>query len=792
MINPFHKGILFGTIVSIIGTAVCVSSIFILIVAWVTVAETREDFARHMEELLDTVESTASIACFVGDQQLAAEVVSGLLKSHEAAKVVVLAADKELARGENAGSSGATQETAGKIISRKIISPFNKGEVIGEIRIEPDVNEINRLVREKVYFTVLLLVMQLFFVVVAVLFIIFYVVVRPIRMLSNDLHSIDAKAGETLLALTGHEGNEIARLVADINHLVETLVSALVSEQQLRIQQEINEQKYHSIFDNSGSGIFIADMSGHISSFNHSFVQLTQFPVETHGDSPMLAHISWRDHECLMEKIKVCVKTGANQSVDIDLDAAEMHRWLNVVFTAIGDNQIQGVVSDVSQVKQSEATALQKVILDELTGFPNRLGLERYLPDAIGHRHGESLVLMLVDIKGFKRVNESLGMPAGDQMLKVAASRLKACLKNSDWLARLGGDEFAIVVHDISTRAAVESVALRIAAAFRKPVEINETSIAPGCDVGIAFYPADGIDLQSLLRSAEFALSYAKATIGKDFQFFMPEMVATAEQHRKLETELHQSIQRDELRLYYQPIVDLEQGCIVGAEALVRWQHPSRGLVPPDVFIPIAEETDYICDIGLWVLETACRQLAAWQLAGRQLYLSINVSVRQIPDALPVGKIMEVLKRYGLTPGSLALEITEGVLLSDIDRGVNWLKEVRDAGFRVYIDDFGTGYSSLSYLKRFPIDVVKVDKSFIAEMDEKANDRALVQAIIAMSHALGLQVVAEGVESEGQIALLRQMGCRYGQGYFFSRPIPANEFDLLKQSGIYPPAPNAS
>jgi len=271
----------------------------------------------------------------------------------------------------------------------------------------------------------------------------------------------------------------------------------------------------------------------------------------------------------------------------------------------------------------------------------------------------------------------------------------------------------------------------------------------------------------------------------------MPEMVVTAEQHRKLETELHQAIQRDELRLFYQPIIDLQEGRIVGAEALVRWQHPTRGLVPPDAFIPLAEKTDLICGMGLWVLETACRQLAVWQAAGQQLYLSINVSARQIPDALPPGLILEALKRHGLSASALALEITEGVLLSDIAEGVNWLKELRDAGFRVYMDDFGTGYSSLSYLKRFPIDVVKVDKSFIHDMNEETNDRLLVQAIVAMADALGLQVVAEGIENECQISLLRQMGCRYGQGYYFSRPIPADQFDLLHQKGIHLSPPKA-
>jgi diguanylate cyclase (GGDEF)-like protein/PAS domain S-box-containing protein len=785
MINPFRKGILFGSTVSITLTAIFVSAMFIVAVAINTAEDTRLEFSKHMEALLDTVENTASIACFVGDQQLATEVVSGLLKSHEVARVVIRSGDKELARGDRAGLFYQNPQIINGI-ARKISSPFNKGEFIGEIKVESDANEINTLVREKVYFTILMLVLQLFFVVFAVVLIVYYVVVRPIRSLSSNLHSIDAAAGEKLLAPVGHEGNEIASLISDINKLSDTLVSALVVEQELRIQREIDAQKYHSIFDNAGSGIFISDDEGHISSFNRSFVKLTYFPIEEHSQSPKLEHVRWCDYEKLIKIIELCISTGDNQSAELKLDTDELC-WLNVTVTAIGDKQVQGVISDVSQVKQSEETALQRVIMDDLTGLPNRSGLERYLPEVMRNGHAEPFALMLVDVRGFKKINGDMGMAAGDLMLKVAGSRLKGCLKSTDWIGRLGGDEFAIVLHGVSTRAAADSVATRMAGVFRKPIEINDNLISPGCDIGIAFYPVDGDELASLMRSAEFALTYAKIEEGHDFQFYTPDMVVTAEQHRKLETELHQSISRNELRLFYQPIVDLKAGCIVGAEALIRWQHPTRGLVPPDMFIPVAEESNFICDMGLWVLETACQQLATWQAAGQTRYLSINVSARQIPDALPPDLIMAMLKRYGVPVSLLALEITEGVLLSDVEKGVKWLKELRNAGFRVYMDDFGTGYSSLSYLKRFPIDVVKVDKSFINDMNAENNDRVLVQAIIAMSQALGLQVVAEGIENECQFALLREMNCHYGQGYYFSKPIPAHEFDLLVVEGLHVP-----
>jgi len=785
MINPFHRGILFGTIVSAVATVFLIVTIFVVITAFTTAADTQKYIAKQLEELLDTVESTAGVACFVEDKQLAAELVAGLLKNEGIGSVVVKASNKELAHGIRAGLSenDASFGSASQSISRKIISPFSKDQVIGEITIQQDVNAINRQVSKKVYFTVSMLAVQLILVAAAVVLILYYIVVRPIKNLSINLRRIDPAAGEKLLLPAGHEGNEIYGLADDINKLTETLVIALGNEKRLRQQREIDEKKFRSIFDNASSGIFIADADGHLHSYNRSFIRLTHFPILEHGYSAKVSHVQWRNRDRLDDLINSCIENQTDQSFDLALNE-DPPIWLNVALASIGEGQVQGVVSDVTQSKLSEATALHLAVTDELTGLSNRVGLERFFPDAIRQSMGMPLVMMLVDIKGFKHVNEYLGLPAGDLLLKIASSRMLSCLKKTDWLGRLGGDDFVVVLQGGAGRATAESVATRIVEILHRPVEINDTTINTGCAIGIACYPTDGTDLQGLLRSTEFALNYAKSEGKGDVQSFMPEMVATAEQRHKLESELGLAIQRGELRLFYQPIIDLKDERLVGAEALVRWQHPVRGLVPPDDFIPIAEESDLICDIGLWVLETACRQLATWQAEGKNLYLSINVSVRQIPDQLPASLLKETIDRHGLTASSLALEITEGVMLSDINKGINWIQDLRNEGFRIYMDDFGTGYSSLSYLKRFPINVVKIDKSFIRDMNEEINDRVLVQAISAMSKALGLQIVAEGIENEGQISFLKEIGCNYGQGYYFSKPVPASDFDRLEQNGL--------
>ncbi|MBI5919753.1 MAG: EAL domain-containing protein [Nitrosomonadales bacterium] len=772
MINPFRRGILFGTLISVIGIAFLVGALFILITSFMTASDAKQDSNRRLGELLDTVESTASVACFIEDKQLAKELVAGLLKNREVSSVVVRAANKELASGDKAG---ATQDATLLPMSRQIISPFNKTEVIGELQLRPDIRVFEQLVQERVHFTMILLAMQLLIVTASVVLIVLYVIVRPIRQLSEGLHSIDATVGEKLLAPKGHEQNEIAGLTDDINALSETLVTALRKEQQLRKEQELGEQKYRSIFDNAGSGIFIANDDGRLYSFNRAFVQLTSLPENGNGGTPKLGHIPWKHHGSVLDMLERCVQSQAEQAGDLELDVTPS-RWLHVILSPIGNEQAQGIVTDVTQSKQSEAAALQIAVTDQLTGLSNRLGLEQHLPQSIHQKPLEPLALLLVNIKGFKRINESLGMSAGDQLLVIAAARLSDCIKNSDWLARLGADEFVIILHGVSARAAAERVASRIIDVLGRPLEVSEASLVMGCNIGVAFYPEDGRDLPTLLRDAQFALDCAKSTRGKGLQFFEADMVLAAEQRRHLENDLRLSIRNDELRLFYQPIIDLKANRLIGAEALIRWQHPKRGLVPPDEFIPLAEDTGFIRDIGLWVLEAACRQLSSWQATGHPLYLSINVSARQIPDGLPVALLIETMSRYGLPNTALALEVTESVLFSDLVEGRNWLEEVRAAGFRVYLDDFGTGYSSLSYLKRFPIDVVKIDKSFVREMNADGSDQALVQAIIAMAQALGLKVVAEGIESESQAVLLRRMGCCFGQGYYFSRPIPAKEF----------------
>ena len=393
------------------------------------------------------------------------------------------------------------------------------------------------------------------------------------------------------------------------------------------------------------------------------------------------------------------------------------------------------------------------------------------------HLHPETgFTLLHVDLDKFRLITEGVGVPAGDEILRAIAGRLSATVKSNDTLARLSADIFAVMLQNLSDDETIDKVIERITGSLRQPYLIDGSPIQLTASIGIALFPSDGSDAPSLLRHAELACDKAKICGGNQSAFFDPMLAEAAEQRRHIENDLRQAVREQQFVLYYQPIAELASRRVAGAEALIRWRHPERGLIPPDHFIPIIEQSGLINEIGLWVLETACAQLAAWQAAGSAHYLSINVSGRQIPHGLPPAAIADALARHGVEPGRLAVEITEGVLLNNISEAQSWLHAVQQLGIPVYLDDFGTGYSSLSYLKRFPLDTLKIDRSFFQDMQPGNSEHSLVEAIISMARSLGLKVVAEGVENAAQMQMLGAMGCHYGQGYFLSRPIPASEF----------------
>jgi diguanylate cyclase (GGDEF)-like protein len=417
---------------------------------------------------------------------------------------------------------------------------------------------------------------------------------------------------------------------------------------------------------------------------------------------------------------------------------------------------------------------------DPLTRLPNRILFQQRLRDALqaASNARQSLSVLFIDLDNFKLVNDTLGHDAGDVLLLTVSERLRELLRAGDTVCRMGGDEFVILLHP-SERNSAESVARRALETISHPVAVYEQQVYVGASIGIAHFPEDGVDAAALLRCADTAMYQAKESGRNTFQFYTPEMNLKALQHFAIETSLRQALEKNEMRLYYQPLVDVETRAILGVEALLRWRSAEFGTFASGDFIAIAEQSGLINQLGTWALNEACSQMRAWLDAGLDgLTVAVNLSPRQFHSGDIVGLVRTALAESGLEPGMLELEITESVLIKYNAEAIDKLTQLGELGVKLAIDDFGTGYSSLSYLKRLPIHRLKIDKSFVRESHIDPDDAAIATAIIGMAKGLGIGVTAEGVENEEQLAFLKQAGCQIVQGYYFGTPLPAE--DLVK------------
>ncbi len=443
---------------------------------------------------------------------------------------------------------------------------------------------------------------------------------------------------------------------------------------------------------------------------------------------------------------------------------------------------MQRLQQEIMRVKTSEANFTHLAQHDALTNLPNRLLVSDRVEQAIGQarRYQRRAALLFLDLDNFKTINDSLGHDAGDQLLKDVAARLQDAVREMDTVSRQGGDEFLIVLTDVADLDDISTVAKHVLHAMSQPFSLKGMQIVTSVSIGAALYPEDGYDFSALLKHADLAMYQAKAAGRNAFRFFDARMNADIIERLSIESGLREALSQQQFVLHYQPIVDIHSGRLLAAEALIRWQHPQHGMVGPDKFIPVAENSGLIVEIGEWVLNEACRQMMVWRAAGLPAFVvSVNLSSVQFRRGNLEALVAGALQRYGLPAGCLELELTESLLLQDSDVFFDMLHRLKALGVKLSIDDFGTGYSNLSYLQRFHVDKLKIDQSFVRKLQDSSPDLAIVTAIIQMAKSLQLLTVAEGIEDDATRSVLAQLGCDQGQGYWFARPLTADDCALF-------------
>jgi diguanylate cyclase (GGDEF)-like protein len=468
-----------------------------------------------------------------------------------------------------------------------------------------------------------------------------------------------------------------------------------------------------------------------------------------------------------------------NRFVDALSTASRMtYRLLRVIiFAATPGLLLLGIALSLRILQQRKRTESQLnhiALHDDLTSLPNRLMFNRRLDHSLGRhrRAGTAMAVLFMDLDRFKVINDSLGHAIGDDLLCQVADRLRAQCRDGDTMARIGGDEFAVLMENHDSLTDVSACGRRLVEELSAPYILHGKDCRVTVSIGISIFPADGSDSQALIKAADVAMYRAKETGRNNFLYYSPQMNVHTLERLELESDLRHALEQGELLLHYQPKVELATGRISGIEALLRWKHPIRGLVPPKEFIPLAEETGLIVPIGEWVLATACAQTKAWQDEGHaNINVAVNLSARQFADPMLLPKLTRIIRDSGLHPSMLELEITESMVMSHGESAVAVLESLKSIGVQIALDDFGTGYSSLAYLKRFPIDTVKIDRSFIQDIPADSDDKKITRAIIAMAHSMRLKVVAEGVETAEQLSFLRTQRCDAVQGYILYRPL---------------------
>lgn len=604
-----------------------------------------------------------------------------------------------------------------------------------------------------------------------------------------------ATHGEGLTVTRHHRGGQPLTLLLRV-HVVRdsddrpTALQARYTPAVPALDDDERDRLYRRIIEDSNQGVLVTNADERIVMVNAAFTRITGYSAEEAlGQTPDLLR-SGRHDDAFRAQVR-----GAMHGAGLWLGEIMGRRKNGEIFpqsvsistvrNGKGDvTHAFSIFSDISSHKQTEARLERLAHYDTVTGLPNRALFYELLGPALGQsrRLRNDAAVMVVQLRRLGGLYDTLGHDAGDHFVQHMAHRLRAVLRETDTLARLGHDRFAVYLPAIPVQEHAALVAQKLLTALRPALQVAGHDVHGQASIGIALYPANGGDATTLVRCAELANARASDSNEDSLLFFSDDMNARATERFRMESELRHALTHGELHLHYQPKVSLRSGRIAGAEALIRWQHPTHGAIPPAQFVPVAEETSLILELGDWVLQEACRQIRAWLDAGLQMPpVAINLSARQFTPQLPK-QVEQLLLEHDLEPHRLKLEITESLVVRGPDEVVPIMNELVAMGLDIALDDFGTGYSSLAYLKRFPIQTLKIDRSFVEGIPGNANDCAIAQAIVTMGQQLRQEIVAEGVETREQMAFLRNLGCDQLQGYLFSKPVPATEFvDLVHQ-----------